>query len=155
MKMPLDPKDEVIVRAYVANGSNQVEAWRVGNPDSKASVKTQHEKASRFFAQGKVQARIAELHLEVASMSAPTAALTIEAHLRKLEELRDDARQRGQLSAAIRAEELRGQLRRFYVKQVESGDAGEFDRMTDDELRAFIAGQDKILATLDKPKTKH
>jgi hypothetical protein len=67
--MPLDPKDEIIVRAYVANGSNQVEAWRVGNPDSKASVKTQHKMASKFFRQHKVRTRIAELHLGVASLS--------------------------------------------------------------------------------------
>ena len=103
----LDPEEEIIVRAYVANGSNQVEVWRVGNPDSKASAKTQHEKASRFFAQGNVKARIAELHLEVASLSAPTAALTLDTHMQKLAELRDEARQRGQLSAAIRAEAAR------------------------------------------------
>jgi hypothetical protein len=47
-----------------------------------------------------------------------------------LRELRDDAQQRGQLSAAIQAEVKRGELRRFYVKQVETGDAGEFERMS-------------------------
>jgi hypothetical protein len=42
------------------------------------------------------------------------------------------------------------------VKQVETGDTGEFERMSDDELREFIARQDKILATYEaKPKTKH
>jgi hypothetical protein len=51
--------------------------------------------------------------------------------MEKLRELRDRADQRGQTSAAIRAEELRGQLKRFYVKQVESGEAGEFERMSD------------------------
>jgi hypothetical protein len=48
---------------------------------------------------------------------------------------------RGQTSAAIRAEELRGQLQRFYVKQVETGDAGEFSRMSDEELRAYVNGE--------------
>jgi hypothetical protein len=73
-----------------------------------------------------------------------------------LRELRDEARQRGQLSAAIQAEVKRGEARRFYVKQVETGDVNEFSRMTDDELRAFIAKQDEILASFeDKPKTKH
>jgi hypothetical protein len=154
--MPLDPKDEIIVRAYVANGSNHVEAWRVGNPDSKASAKTQHEMASKFFRQHKVRTRIVELHAEIAAQSAPTIALTLDAHLEKLRELRDEARQRGQLSAAIQAEVKRGEARRFYVKQVETGDVNEFSRMTDDELRAFIAKQDEILASFeDKPKTKH
>jgi hypothetical protein len=55
-------------------------------------------------------------------------------------ELRDKADQRGQTSAAIRAEELRGQLRRFYVKQVESGDTGDFERMSDEELRKYVYG---------------
>jgi hypothetical protein len=53
--------------------------------------------------------------------------------------LRDRADQRGQTSAAIRAEELREQLNRFYVKQVETGDAGEFARMTTEELRKYVA----------------
>jgi hypothetical protein len=59
-------------------------------------------------------------------------------------ELQDKADQRGQTSAAIRAEELRGQLRRFYVKQVESGDVGDFTRMSDEELRAYVYGDDEL-----------
>jgi hypothetical protein len=47
-------------------------------------------------------------------------------------------------SAAIRAEELRGQLRRFYVKQVESGDVGDFSRMSTEELRAYVYGDDEL-----------
>jgi hypothetical protein len=80
------------------------------------------------FAPGKVRARIVELQAQVAEQSD----------------------QRGQTSAAIRAEELRGQLRRFYVKQVETGDAGEFERMSIEELREYVYGQGKILATLDE-----
>ena len=59
-----------------------------------------------------------------------------------MEKLRDKADQRGQTSATIQTEVKRGELRRLYVKQVESREAGEFDSMTDAELRAFIAGQD-------------
>jgi hypothetical protein len=58
--------------------------------------------------------------------------------MEKLRELRDKADQRGQTNAAIRAEELRGQLQRFNVKQVETGDAGDFSRMSDEELRAYV-----------------
>jgi hypothetical protein len=112
--------------------------------------------SSSQFRQHKVRTRIVELHAEIAAQSAPTIALTLDAHLEKLRELRDEARQRGQLSAAIQAEVKRGEARRFYVKQVETGDVNEFSRMTDDELRAFIAKQDEILASFeDKPKTKH
>jgi hypothetical protein len=41
------------------------------------------------------------------------------------------------LSAAIAAEVKRGELIRFYVKQVESSHVNEFSRMSD-EAQAFI-----------------
>jgi hypothetical protein len=103
-----------------------------------------HQQASVFFRKLKVRSRILELQAEVAAQSVTAAALTLDAHLEKLRELRDDARQRGQLSAAIQAEVKRGELRRFYVKQVETGDAGEFSRMSDEELRAFVYGDDEL-----------
>jgi hypothetical protein len=84
-----------------------------------------------------------ELQSEVASKLSADAALTVELHMEKLRELRDEARERGQLSAAIKAECLRGELRGFYVKQIATGGAGEFDRMRDEELRAFIYGNEK------------
>jgi Histidine kinase-, DNA gyrase B-, and HSP90-like ATPase len=102
----------------------------------------------------KVRSRIVELQAQVASQSVTAAALTLDGHMEKLRELRDKADQRGQTSAAIRAEELRGQLKRFYVKQVESGEAGEFERMSDEELRKIIAEQEITLAALSG-ETKH
>jgi hypothetical protein len=51
------------------------------------------------------------------------ALLSLAEHMR---ELRDKARELNQTAAANRAEQLRGELRRFYVKQVESGANGEF-----------------------------
>jgi hypothetical protein len=153
---PLDPREDAIVAAYVKNGGNQTAAWKSCHPKSKANPKTQHEAASKFFRQTKVRTRILELQAQVASQSITAATLTLDAHLEKLRELRDEARERGQLSAAIHAEVKRGEARRFYVKQIESGEAGEFERMSDDELRVFIAGEDTILASLSgKPKTKH
>jgi hypothetical protein len=52
---------------------------------------------------------------------------------------------------SIRAEELRGQPMRFYVKQVETGDAGDFSRMSDEELRAYVNGE----KLPPKGETKH
>ena len=46
------------------------------------------------------------------------------------------------MSAAINAERLRGELMGLYVKRVESGEPGEFSRMTIEELRAFVYGDD-------------
>ena len=56
--------------------------------------------------------------------------------MEKLRELRDKADQRGQTNAAIQAEVKRGELNRFYIKQIETGDAGDFARMSDEELEA-------------------
>ena len=145
----LEPKEELILQTYVQNGSkDQSAAWLAGNPDSKAKPATIHQKASRFFAQGKVQARLAELHAEVVNQLSASTKLTLEAHMEKLRELRDEARGKGQLSAAIQAEKLRGEASRFYVRQVETGEAGDFDRMSIEELRAFVYGG-------DESETKH
>jgi len=135
---PLDPKGEIIVAAYISNGGNQTAAWRAGNPNSKAKPETAHVEASKFFRQPKVRQRISELHSEVASKLSADAVLSVEQHMQKLHELRDEACQRGQLSAAITAEVKRGELMRFYVKQVESAHVNEFSHMSNEELEAFI-----------------
>jgi hypothetical protein len=51
----------------------------------------------------------------------------------------------GLLSAAIRAEELRGKLRGFYVEKVEHSSSNEFAQMTDEQLRDFIIRETKAL----------
>ena len=139
---PLDPKEEIIVVAFITNGGNQTAAWRAGNPNSKAKPETAHVEASKFFRQPKVRLRISELRSEVASKLSADAALSLDQHMQKLRELRDEARQRGQLSAAIKAEVKRGELAGLYVKRVESGEPGDFDRMTTEELRAYVYGDD-------------
>ena len=143
----LDPKREAAAAAYVANGGNQLDAYRTAHPESKANKRSMAVAASRMFSEPNMQLRIAELHAGVERVAADTGQilLTQEQHMRKLEELRDNAEARGQLSAAITAEVKRGELRRFYVKQVETGEAGEFARMNDDELRQHIAAEAREL----------
>jgi len=65
--------------------------------------------------------------------------LSLEGHLEQLKVLRDNAVAANQFSAAIAAEVKRGELRKFYVKQVEHGQVGEFARVTDEDLDAFLA----------------
>lgn len=138
---PLDPKSEAILAAYLENGGSQTEAWKAAHPDSKAKPASIHVKASQFFKQDKVRLRIVELQAKVEDKVVASAALTLEAHMQKLAELRDKAEQRGQLSAAIAAEVKRGELNRLYVKQVESTvttkNASEMD---DAELASIAAG---------------
>ena len=51
----------------------------------------------------------------------------------------------GQLSAAISAEVKRGELKRLYVKQVESARVSEFSNMSDEELERFIREPDALI----------
>ena len=115
----LDPTGEAIVLAYLENGGNQSAAWLTGHPNSKAQPQTVHVQASKFFSQDKVRIRIVELQSKVEAAAVEGLALTLDAHMEKLAQLRDKAEENGQLSAAIAAEVKRGELRRFYVKQVD------------------------------------
>jgi hypothetical protein len=63
--------------------------------------------------QPKVRLRISELQSEVASKLSANAAITVEEHMLKLRELRDKAASLNQMSAAINAERLHGELRGF------------------------------------------
>jgi len=61
----------------------------------------------------------------------------------------------GELSAAITAEVKRGELKRFYVKQVESAHVDEFSRMTNEELEALIReGIAELDASLRRPNVR-
>jgi hypothetical protein len=64
--------------------------------------------------------------------------LSLEEHMEKRAHLRDKAEEKGQMSAAIAAEVKRGELRRFYTKQIESGPPNPFADMSDEELDEFI-----------------
>ena len=79
--------------------------------------------------------------------------LTLEEHMVELRKLRDVAKARGQLSAAIRAEELRGRLRGFYVEKVDHGNAGQFANMSDEELHNFIVRECEALGINITPVT--
>jgi hypothetical protein len=97
-------------------GGNQTEAWKETHPKSKAKPESMHQQApvssgNSRCAQGSLSYKL-RLHRRLLPLR------TLEAHMEMLRELRDKADQRGQTSAAIRAEKLRGQLQRYYVKQV-------------------------------------
>ena len=55
----------------------------------------------------------------------------------------------GDIKAAISAEVKRGEVRKFYIRQVETGKPGSFEELTDAELQQQIVEQTKELADLD------
>ena len=107
--MSLTPKQETFCLAYVETG-NASEAYRRAYDARRMKPATINRKAADVLANGKIAARLSELRKRAEAKS----FLTLEAHLDELASLRDAAKEKGQYSSAIRAEELRGKLCKFY-----------------------------------------
>src|SRR5689334_309000 len=76
----------------------------------------------------------AECNLAVVSEIAAQEHCTLEGHLAKLAQLRDEARAKGDYSAAISAEYKRGQALGFYIELKEHGTPGDFSARTREEV---------------------
>jgi hypothetical protein len=90
----------------------------------------------------------AEANLSRVHEIAVAAHCTLESHLAKLAELRDQAQLAGKYGEAISAEVNRGKALGFYVTRSEAGRPGEFSILTDVELDAKIAA----LSAINKAK---
>lgn len=136
MSDKLTAKQEAFVLAYLETG-NGVEAYkRAYNADGMSYASVDKE-ARRLLGHPRITPRLSRL----AQKAEVRALLSLEEHMSELSVLRDLAKQEKQISAAIAAEVKRGELRKFYVKQIESGGPGDFDNMSADDLRDFIAGR--------------
>jgi len=110
----LTPKQEAFCLA-VASGTHQNEAYKQAYADQNNTAKTIGEKASTFMANPKIKARIAELRAPVIEKM----GLTLEAHLIELERLAKLAEANDNISAAIKAQELRGKASGLYVEKID------------------------------------
>jgi phage terminase small subunit len=129
----LTVKQEKFVNALLETG-NQYKAYCRAYECANMSRGAIDVEASKLVRDPKIALRLDRFR----ESRAAEAILTLEAHMIELQSLRDAARAAGQLSAAITAEVKRGELMRFYVKQVESAHVNEFSHMSDEELEAFI-----------------
>jgi phage terminase small subunit len=126
--MALTAKQEAFAQAYIETG-NASEAYRRAYDCSRSKPNGIHVSASQLLADPKVALRVAALQANAAER----AVLTLEGHLLELASLRDEAKGRGQLAAAIAAEIARG--RHGGVIAVERT-AVEVTHATDDDARA-------------------
>ncbi len=69
--------------------------------------------------------------------------LSIEEHDKNLVKIQEAATADGKHEVALKAEVKRGELRKYYVKQVEVGDVGDFDKMSDEELDKYLTETDE------------
>ena len=126
-------KQETFVNALLETG-NQYEAYCRAYECKNMSRGAIDVEASKLARHPKIALRLGQFR----QSKTAEAILTLETHMSELQSLRDAAKSKGQLSAAITAEVKRGELMRFYVKQVESAREDEFSHMSDEELEAFI-----------------
>jgi phage terminase small subunit len=127
-------KRQAFLNAYLETG-NGCAAYRRSHNCENMKARTIEKEASRLLKHPGITRGIEAFR----NSKIAETMLTIEEHMIELKTLRELAKASGLLSAAIRAEELRGKLRGFYVEQHEHGDTHAFDRMSDEELRAYIA----------------
>ena len=143
-----DPRHEKFVFELVVNSANQTDAYiNAGFKVKDRNVA--RASAARLLTKDSIRARRAEMLTELQARKELKAelraidrreneVLTLEAHMANLLTLRDKAIEEGKIDAAIKAEVKRGELRKFYIKQVEHGGVGEFDDMNAEQLREHI-----------------
>lgn len=136
----------------VASGKTLSDAYRASYNVKKAKPETVNENASRLMADGKVKARVAELR----APAIERVGMTVEGHLRKLQELRDKAEALEEYPAAIKAEELRGKVAGFYVSKTEDVTdpiKRAISNMRPSDAEAMIQALDKVASIREKSKS--
>lgn len=151
----LTAKQERFCLAYIETGSG-AEAYRSAYHAEGMKPATIHRRAFDLLENGKIGARLAELR----QPAIERAELTLEGHLAELAALRDQAKGKGMLSAAVAAEVSRGKAAGIYrqtdgapgtviVNAINCGSKPAED-LTDDELiRICLARGLHILPSLE------
>lgn len=147
----LTKKQEAFVQEYLKT-LNPTQAYRKAYDNQRMSDDACRVEGNKLLKHPTVALRIAHATEKVKEKN----ALTLEKHMDRLLQLSMKAEALEQMGAAIKAEELRGKLQRYYVEQVEVGDAGDFDRMTLGELKEFVAEEaQSLLGADDASDTRH
>src|SRR3954471_3046379 len=98
--------------------------------------KTINEAESRLPKNGKVAARIAGIRATAEQVVAERLAYTREAAMAELDRVMELAFAMGSPAPIVTAVRLKCELNRLIVRQEEVGKPGEFDSLSDDEIRA-------------------
>ena len=124
----LTPKQEKFAIVYATEDVTQTEAaLRAGYAESNA-----HAIASRML-NGRDYPQVLERIREIKTELQQKFEVTFDGHVRKLAEIRDQAMQNGNYSAAVTAEKNRGQAAGLYIDRKEIL-TGKIDQMSRDEV---------------------
>ena len=102
------------------NVKNASDAYRLVYNAEKMKASTINRRAHELLENGKIRARIEELRAPIIKR----AELSLENHLKALEELRNAAIDKDQFSAAITAEHHRGKASGLYIDKIERSGPG-------------------------------
>jgi len=112
--MKLTEKQEKFCAAYIETG-NASEAYRRAYNATKMRPETISRNAKALMDNSKIATRLAELRKPVIE----AAQITLESHLKRLDDLSKAAEEQGQYSAAINAEVARGKAAGIHVEKSE------------------------------------
>ena len=121
----------------LAEGKTQAQAYidaGFSPKNARANASTLLQKDPRILQRRDEMLRTrAECNLAVVSEIAVESHCTLEAHLAKLAQLRDEAQAKGDYGSAISAEYKRGQALGFYIERKEHGKPGQFSARSREE----------------------
>ena len=136
----LNSRQESFCRHYVAARANASAAYRAAGYRVK-SGDVAAAAASRLLKHVRVQARIERLQ----AMAAKRAVdVTIDSHIADLDEIRQQGLADKQLGPAVSATVAMAKITGHMIERRETGKPGQFDGMTEAELRAFVYGDSAI-----------
>jgi phage terminase small subunit len=133
----------------LASGKRPYEAAiAAGYPDGSCAQRNAQKRAAR----ADVKAMVAELRAPVAAKLEITLAVLIE----RADQIFKQAMAAGQFTAAVNALKELGVLSGKRVERSERGEPGEFERMTDEELREAVEESARALGyALRSKETQH
>lgn len=150
-EVKLTPQQEAFACA-LASGSNQSDAYRSAYNTAKMKPETVNRNAFTLANDSKIAARVHALK----APAIEKVGMTVEGHLRKLQELRDKAEQMAEFGTAIRAEELRGKVAGFYVSKTEDVTdpiKRALANMRPSDAEAMIRALDQVALIREKAKS--
>ena len=136
-------KQENFCLAFLETG-NASAAYRGSYNAARMKESTVNKRASELLARGDIAGRLGELR----QPAIERAEMTLENHLAELAELRDQAKEKGMLSAAVAAEVNRGKAAGFYRHTEGQGTAiinqvnvnKRLEELSDEELMEIARG---------------
>ena len=110
----LTQKQERFCTEYLKCG-NATQAYRIAYDKPDMKMASANRRAKELIDNSKIQARLETLREPVVR----DCRVTLDSHLKRLEELSRLAQEEGQASAAVKAEELRGKVCGRYIERRE------------------------------------